>query len=138
MANYEEARGKLTNTQLNKLKSAAKNKTGTALRISKKKFQDGELPRELFLTTRQTTKIRNTLTNNMSMDMKLSKPQFSKIIQPVGFLSKMIGNRISKTVASLGRKVLLRFGVPLVKDISSHLAAKATSSVIDCFEIKNK
>ena len=29
MANYQEARVKLTNTQLNKLKSAAKNKTGT-------------------------------------------------------------------------------------------------------------
>ena len=28
MANYKEARVKLTNTQLNKLKSAAKNKTG--------------------------------------------------------------------------------------------------------------
>ena len=29
MANYEEARVKLTNTQLNKSKSEAKNKTGT-------------------------------------------------------------------------------------------------------------
>ena len=29
MENYEESRFKLTNTQLNKLKSAAKNKTGT-------------------------------------------------------------------------------------------------------------
>ena len=38
MANYEEARVKLTNTQLNKLKSAAKNKTGTTLRITKGNF----------------------------------------------------------------------------------------------------
>ena len=29
MANYQEARAKLTNAKLNKLKSAAKNKTGT-------------------------------------------------------------------------------------------------------------
>ena len=29
MANYGEAKVRLTNTQLNKLKSAAKNKTGT-------------------------------------------------------------------------------------------------------------
>ena len=29
----------ITNTQLNKLKSAAKNKTGTILRISKKNFE---------------------------------------------------------------------------------------------------
>ena len=32
MANYQEVRIKLTNTQLNKLKSAAKNKTGTILK----------------------------------------------------------------------------------------------------------
>ena len=53
MANYQEARLKLTNTQLNKLKSSAKNKTGTILRINKKNFQDEELPHELFLITRQ-------------------------------------------------------------------------------------
>ena len=51
MANYEEARMKLTNTQLRKLKSAAKNKTGTRLRVTKKKFQDEELPHEFFLAT---------------------------------------------------------------------------------------
>ena len=38
MANYQEARVMLTNTQLNKLKSAAKNKTGTILRLNKKNF----------------------------------------------------------------------------------------------------
>ena len=48
MASYEEARVKLTNTQL-KLKSAAKNNTGTTLRISKKNFQDEKLPHGLFL-----------------------------------------------------------------------------------------
>ena len=36
MVNYQEARVKLTNTQLNKLKSAAKNKAGTILRLNKK------------------------------------------------------------------------------------------------------
>ena len=56
MANYQEAKVKLTNTQLNKLKSAAKNKTGTILRLNKKNFEDEELPHELFLTARQTTK----------------------------------------------------------------------------------
>ena len=71
MANYQKARVKLTNTQLNKLKSAAKNKTGTILRLNKKKFEDEELPHELFLTTRQTTKIRNTFANNTSTDIKL-------------------------------------------------------------------
>ena len=42
----------LTNTYLSKLKSSAKNKTATTLRITKKNFQDEELPHELFLTTK--------------------------------------------------------------------------------------
>ena len=39
MANYEEARVKLTNTQLNILKSAAKNNTVTTLTLTKKTFK---------------------------------------------------------------------------------------------------
>ena len=78
MANCEEARAKLTNTQLIKLKFAAKNMTGTTLRITKTDFQDEELPHELFLTTRQRKKIRNALANNMSTDTKLSKAQLCK------------------------------------------------------------
>ena len=44
MANYQEVRIKLTNTQLNKLKSAAKNKTGTILKLIKKNFENEEFP----------------------------------------------------------------------------------------------
>ena len=41
IANYQEARVKLTNTQLKKLKSATtKKKTGTILRVNKKNFED--------------------------------------------------------------------------------------------------
>ena len=40
MVNYEEKRVKLTNTQLNKLKSGAKNKTGTIFRLNKKKIEN--------------------------------------------------------------------------------------------------
>ena len=83
MPNYQEARVKLANTQISKLKSASKNKTGTILRINKKNFQDEELPHELFLTTRQTTKI-NAFASNMPTDIKLSKAQISKIIQSAG------------------------------------------------------
>ena len=53
MANYEGARVKLTNPQLNKLKSAAKNKTGTTLITTKQNVQD----EESFPTTEQNAKI---------------------------------------------------------------------------------
>ena len=72
MKNYQEARNKLTDTQLNKLKSTPENKTDTKLRLNKKKFEDEELPHELFLTTRQTSKMRNAFANKMLTDIKLS------------------------------------------------------------------
>ena len=75
MGNYQEARVKPTSTQLNKLKSAMTIKTGTILQINKKNFEDEELLHELFLTTRQTSKIRNVFSNNMSANIKLSKAQ---------------------------------------------------------------
>ena len=61
---------KLTNTQIKKLKSAAKLNAGTTLRISKKNFQEDELPHELFL-------IRNVFANKMSMDIKLIKSRLT-------------------------------------------------------------
>ena len=73
MVNYQEARFKLTNAQLNKLKLAVKYKAGTKLRLNKKNFEDEELPHELFLTTRQTTKKRNAFANNVLTDIKLSQ-----------------------------------------------------------------
>ena len=38
MVNYQEARVKLTNTQLNNLKTTGKSKKGTMLRLNKKKI----------------------------------------------------------------------------------------------------
>ena len=96
MANYQKVRVKLTNTQVNKLKYAAKIKTGTILRLNKKSFEDEELPHKLFLTTRQTIKIRNAFANNMSTDIKLSKAQISKIIES--------GGSFGSWLASLGKK----------------------------------
>ena len=51
MENFQEARVKLTNTQLNKLKSAARNKTGIILTLNKKNYEKEKLSLELFLTT---------------------------------------------------------------------------------------
>ena len=67
MAHYQDARVKVTSTQLNKLKSAVKNKTKTILRINKKKFQEEELTHDLFLTIGQTTKILLTKRNNKKL-----------------------------------------------------------------------
>ena len=54
--------------------------TEKILRLNKKNFKDEELPHELFLTTRQTSKIRNDFANTMSTDIKPSKAQISDLL----------------------------------------------------------
>ena len=44
-------------------------------------YNENNLPHELLLTTRQTTKLRNAIENNLQTNIKLSKAQISKIIQ---------------------------------------------------------
>ena len=81
MVEYSKINVKLSDTQLKKLKTAVKNKTGATLRINLKMFDGNNLPYELLLTTRQKIKLRNAFNNNMSTGLKLSKAQISNIVQ---------------------------------------------------------
>ena len=72
--------------------------------MNAKMFNRNNLSHELSLTTRQTTKLRNAIENNMSTDIKLSKAQISKIIKSGGFLGKILGS-------------LLKTGLPLLKSV---------------------
>ena len=65
MVEYSKVKVKLLDTQLKKLKSTVKDKTGTTLRMSLKMFNVNDLPHELLPTTRQKTKLRNSFNNNM-------------------------------------------------------------------------
>ena len=105
---------KLTDTQLKKLKTVVKNKTGTTLRMSLKMFDGNNLPYELLLTTSQKTKLRNAFNNNMSLNIKLSKVKVSKIIQSGRFfrslLSKLAGP-LMKVAAPLAKNILYPLGI---------------------------
>ena len=52
MVEYSKVNVKLSDTQLKKLKTAAKDKTGTTLRMSLKMFNANDLSHELLLTTK--------------------------------------------------------------------------------------
>ena len=132
MKNYEESRGKLTNTQLNKLKSTAKSKTETTLRTSKKSFLDEEFPLELFLATRKKAKIKHAFAKNMSTNLKLSKAQLSKIIRSSGFFGRTLGN----VMGNLDDKALVDLAVLPAKDGLPKLATKGTICILDKFELK--
>ena len=88
MVEYSEINCKLPNVQLNKFKNAAKSNEGATLRLGIK--NKDEHPDELFLTTRQNTKLRNAISNNLSTDIKLSKAQIKNLIQSGGFLGKLL------------------------------------------------
>ena len=122
MVEYNKVNVKLSNSQLNKLKTAAKSQTGVTLRMNIKMCNKNNLPRELLLTTRQKTKLGNEFENNMSTDIKLSKAQISKIIQSGGFL----GSLLSKLAG-----LLMKIAGPLARIILATLGITAASSAID-------
>ena len=86
------------------------------------------MPPELFLITRQTTKIRYAFANNTPTDIKLSEAQMSKIIQLGGSFGSWLGN--------LGKKVLTNIVIPLARDNLPGLVSNLTSDVINKFERK--
>ena len=53
MVEYNKGNIKLSDSQLNKLKTAVKNQTGVTLRMNIKIFNGNSLPHDLLLTTRQ-------------------------------------------------------------------------------------
>ena len=122
MVEYTKVNVKLTNLQLSKLKQAGKNNDGATLRISMRNFNKGDLPHELLLTTRQNTKLRNTISNNMATDIKLSKAQIKKLIQSGGFLGKLL----SKLAGPL-----MKVAMPLAKNVLAPLGLTAAMSAID-------
>ena len=92
MAEYNTVNVKLSNSQVNKLKSAVKKKQGTTLRMNDRMFNGSNLPHELFFTQRQITKLRNNIENNSQTDIKWSKAQTSKITRSGGSLGKFLVN----------------------------------------------
>ena len=96
MVEYNKVKIKLSDSQLNELKYAAKNQTGVTLRMNIKMFEGNNLPNELLLIARQKTEIINSFENKSSADTKLSKTHISKIIQSGGFLGLLLTFRFRK------------------------------------------
>ena len=77
MTQYNSLNVKLSNLQLNKLKSAIKNGTDVVLRLSSNivgNLDDQDnFPHKLLLTNRQTLSLRKAFNNHTSADIKFSK-----------------------------------------------------------------
>ena len=82
MTQYNSFSVKLSNSQLNKFKSAIQNENEVPLRLSSNIVGDNEtdFPHKLLLTNRQVSNLRKAFANHLSAGIKLSKTQLSKII----------------------------------------------------------
>ena len=111
MTQYSNLNVKLSNSQLNKLKSAIKNKTEIVLKLLSNMIGDNEtnFPHKLLLTNRQVANLCKAFANYLSTDIKLSKTYLSKMIQPGGFFGRLLGP-------------LLKTGLPLIKNVIKSLA----------------
>ena len=84
MAQYNSLNVKLSNSQLNKLRSAIKNETQVVFGLSSNMIGDSDgkinFRHELLLTNRQVANLCKVFANYLSTDIKLSKTQISKMI----------------------------------------------------------
>ena len=72
MTQYNSLNAKLSNSRLNKLKSAIKNEAEVVLRLSSNVIGNNEsnFPHNLLLTNRQVANLRRVFSNYLSTDIK--------------------------------------------------------------------
>ena len=89
MTQYNTLNVKLSNSQLNKVKSEIKNETQVTLNLSSNLIGCSNdkitFLHKLLLTDTQVSKIRKAFANGSSANIKFSKTQLSKMIQSGGF-----------------------------------------------------
>ena len=126
MTQYNSLNVKLSNSQLNKLKSSIKNETDVVLRISSNMVSNSNdntnFPHELLLTNRQVANIHKAFAKHSSINIKLSKTQLSKMIQSRGLLGNLLGKLAGP---------LMKVAMPFAKNVLAPLGLSAAMSAID-------
>ena len=130
MTQYNTLNVKVSNSQLNKLKSRKKNGTKLTFEISSNVVGNSNdvsiFSHKLLLTNRQVSRLRIAFANNFSTDIKLSKTQLHNRGQSGGFLNRLL-DPLLKTKFPLIRSVLKSFA----KSVLVPLGLTAAVSVID-------
>ena len=113
MTQYKTSNVKLSNLQLNKLKSGIQNGTEVTLKLSSNVVgssnDENNLPHKLLLTSTQVSKLHKAFANGSSANIKLSKTQLHKIGKSGGFLCRVL-------------RPLLKSGLPLIGNVLKPLA----------------
>ena len=130
MTQYNNLNEKLSTSQLNKLKSAIKNKTKVVLRLSSNMVGNSENKTNflhiLLLTNRHVAKLHKAFANILSTDITLSKNQLSKIIQSGGFLGRLLGPLLKARLLLIKNVIM-----PLAKSVLIPLGLTTAASAAD-------
>ena len=128
MTQYNSLNVKLSNSELNKLKSAIKNESELVLRLSTNMVGDDEtnFPHKLLLFNRQVSNLRIVFANKSSTNIKLSKTQISSMMQSGGFLGRLLG-----PILKIGFPLIKNEIKPLAKNVLIPLGLTAAASAAD-------
>ena len=127
MTQYNSLNVKLSNSQLNKLKSAIKNGNDVVLRLLSNMIGNSDdetnFPHKLLLTDRQIANLRKAFANHTSTDIKLSKAQLTKMEKGefLRFLAPLLKSRLP----------LLKFVIKPLGMLGLTAAASATDAAIN-------
>ena len=113
MTQYNTLNVKLSNSQLNKLKSAIKNGTEVILNLSSNLIgnsnNETNFQHKLLLTNTQVSKIRKAFGNGSSANIKFSKTQLSKMIKSGRYALYEIIAPLTKGLESLSKLIDKKF-----------------------------
>ena len=96
MTQYNPLNVKLSNSEINNLKSGIKNGTDVILNLSSNLIgnsnNETNFPHKILLTDEQVSEFRKAFANSLLANIKFSKPQLSKMIQSRKFLIDINGS----------------------------------------------
>ena len=127
----------MSNSKLNKLKSATKNGTEVTLNLLSNLMLNSNFPHKLLLTDTQISKIRKAFANGPSAKINLSKTQLSRTVQLGGFLfvpPNIFALTIKEIISSSANSIISSFVKELKnmdpEEIDSNLSVDIGLNVI--------
>ena len=130
MTQYNTLNVKLSNSQLNKLKSGMEYGTKVTLKLSSNVVggsnDENNFPHKLLLTNTHISRLRKAFVNNYSANVKLSKTQLHKIGQSRGFLVRLL-----TPLFKIGLSLIENVFKPLAKSVLIPLGLTTAASATD-------
>ena len=130
MTQYNTLNVKLSNSQLDELKSGIKNGIEVTLKLSSNVVGDSNdknnFPHKLLLTNTQFSRLCKVFENGLSANIKLSKAQLYNIEQSAVFLGRLLGSLLRTGLPLIGNALK-----PLTKSFLIPLGLTAAVSAID-------